>query len=39
MNPLGLRPAQALAARSERTQWGKTPPISMSARPPIKLNS
>jgi hypothetical protein len=33
MNPLGLRPAQALAARSGRTQWVKTPPISLSARP------
>jgi hypothetical protein len=33
MNPLGLRPAQVLAARSGRTQWVKTPPISLFDRP------
>jgi hypothetical protein len=33
MNPLGLRPARVLAARSGRIQWVKTPPISLSDRP------
>jgi hypothetical protein len=43
MNPLGLRSAHVLAARSGRTRRIKTPPIALFARrfssPPIKLNS
>jgi hypothetical protein len=43
MNPLGLRSAQVLGARSGRTHRVKTPPIALSDRryftPPINLNS
>jgi hypothetical protein len=39
MNPLGLRSAQVLAARSGRTRRVKTPPIALSKRLPSAYRS